>query len=538
MVGEPTKATKKRKLEKRTARFIKKGRLKNGTGDKDPEWFKKKDKVKDYNFVECDYAVDQASDLKTNHLVIYTHNDNYEIVKALLNSRFSMTFVDNKTGGRVTSTSATICRIPPPRGTYTQINKMRTNKYPICIVSFKRSNNECGLTHQYLTKNKIKHYLFCEPFEVDEYAEWFDDTYCEIIPGDEDYSVTKKFGSTPMRNDIMRWSKDEGHKRVWILDDNIQGYELNVQSVKNPVNGMAVFTTVEDHVDKYTNIAICSHNIAAFVRESDSNPVIVRNGKSYSSILITTQDDRITWTKKYQEDNFISMLALHYGYSNLCFNHIVYCKSTSGSCPGGNRETLYKCNGKGVIDGEGYGMSFDYLQAECKRMIKAKEIILRDGKDIDDLIARKNHNSHEFHAKINYDIICTKEGSLCKLQTLRKNNKETKHLGNLPVLLSQHTDASTKLSVENDFKFVINPDFPAKLEKAMKKIRDHKTPEVELVDDDGPVVQDEVDEVDAVGSVVQDEVEPMSYDELLLRIQTTKFTSEEKNDIIKAIVNN
>jgi len=463
--------------------FVRKGHSVFGTGTPIPGWLDSKDKVKIFDFKNLEYAVDRAKDNLTNHLVIYCGRENINNVKDILNKNFSMNYQNvfykkaQKGEKIICSITTHVNNIPEPSGVYIQKEESkRQNKYPISIVSFKRANDRCGLTHKYLCKNKIKHYLFCEPFEYDDYLEWIDPSYCELIKSDENYSELFSFGSTPMRNFIMDYWKKYDYKRCWILDDNIEGYEVNVQSKKYGIQGTAVFTTVEEYTDKYDNVAICAHNIASLVRESDSNPVMVRNGKCYSSILISLTEPLLVWSKKYQEDNFISMQALHLGYCNMCFNHIVYQKSTSGSCAGGNRETLYHVNGKGIIDGKGYEDSYNYLRKNCDEMIKSGEIVLKSGKVLNDLVSRKKHNSHEFHAKIDYTILYTQYGKPCHY--------------NQPILKTILPD-NQELKINGDFDFIENEDYKSKLKLAKDRIEENYNKQIvqePIVQE--PIVQD------------------------------------------------
>ena len=92
-------------------------------------------------------------------------------------------------------------------------------QYPIAIVSFSRYTNETGLTHLFLKKCGIAHKIFVEPQEYKNYSAWTSEEY--LVCG-KDFSK-ENMGSTPMRNFILDYYKN--HKRVWILDDNIIGYQ-------------------------------------------------------------------------------------------------------------------------------------------------------------------------------------------------------------------------------------------------------------------------------------------------------------------------
>lgn len=314
---------------------------------------------------------------------------------------------------------------PPPkiRGTYYS-DDYEFIKYPINILSYKRANDKNGFTHLTLTRSKINHYIFVEPSQEEEYRKWINPEYCRIIVTPENFSELK-MGSTPVRNYILDFWKGK-FDRVWMLDDNIRKYVRFYHGEKNEIEGRGIFTPLEKYVERYDNVGLCSHNFNPFINENEAHPCIVKNGKAYSSFLIPTNND-IRFRYKHQEDNLISMEYICKGYSNICFNSILYDKQTSGMNTGGNHETIYKCTdvlhkeGKNVLsadNGSGYKERFDYFRCIVKILYWENKIILKDGADIDKLVTRNTQmKTKEYHANCNYKL----------LQGHEKNDIKKKH---------------------------------------------------------------------------------------------------------------
>ena len=273
--------------------------------------------------------------------------------------------------------------------------KNREIQYPISIVSYKRANKE-GTTHLLLTKLKIEHYLFIEEQEYDEYEKWYDSSYCEIMVRP---NLSKQgMGSTPMRNEIIDyWGRKMKFERCWILDDNITGYKYYNNGIKNDIESHMIFTSIEKHIEKINNAGIVSHNLQSFITEGDFRKCCVLNTKCYSSMLIPTNSFRFKY--KYNEDVLISIENINdEKLITLCYNHILYDKKTSGTQTGGNQVELYKGE-------DGYKNKYEYLYNTLKELISDGEIILKDGKNLDDLIKCKSLKSKKYHHKVNYDCI-------------------------------------------------------------------------------------------------------------------------------------
>jgi hypothetical protein len=363
-----------------------------------------RDKVGEFEFDVIPYDNSLAKDVVAFHSVIICPRGHEEEVIQLIEGAVGEKQVnfERKHYPKSDKLSYTTQLYPPAkRGDWTTIENPKP-KYPICVLSFKRAN-DCGRSHRTLTELKLHHKLFVEPSQEQDYLNWFDDSYCELVVCPEDFSK-QTMGSTPVRNFILDWGLEQGIDRVWMLDDNIKGYNRLYQGVKCKIVSSVIFTHIEDYIQRYDNVGAVSHNYNPLVNESDRRACIVKNGKCYSSMLLKT-DPEVRFRYKHQEDNLISLEYIHLGYTNLCFNSVCYDKHTSGKDKGGNKEGVYKCK-DGKEDGEGYRERFEYFEAIVKILFWENKINLIEGRKIEDLVTRsKRHKSHEFHADVNYEII-------------------------------------------------------------------------------------------------------------------------------------
>jgi hypothetical protein len=373
-----------------------------------------RDKRVEYDFNVIPYDNSKSKDFIANHCVLICKHEDLVIVSTKLKEFFRDDITLKKAGKGAITTQIGTASVK--RGTWRSKHDLvnsceqRPIKYPICVVSYSRAN-KYGKTHLWLTKNKIKHYLFVEPSQCDEYCEWFNGEYCDLVVSGEDFSK-EQMGSTPMRNFILDWGKENGYDKVWMLDDNIKGYKRYYEGTKNEIEGSGVFTTVEEYCALYDNVGAVSHNFSPFISEGDCRTCIVKNNKCYSSMLLWTGNNTfapynqpvIRFRYKHQEDNLISMEYINKGYCNLCFNHILYDKDTSGKDKGGNAVSIYKTEANG--DGEGYTERFLYFEAILKILWWEGKLKLIEGKKPTDLMWRDTTmKSKDYHAKCNYGVL-------------------------------------------------------------------------------------------------------------------------------------
>tara|TARA_R110000765_G_scaffold415126_1_gene516064 strand:+ start:982 stop:2328 length:1347 start_codon:yes stop_codon:yes gene_type:complete len=369
------------------------------------EHVESRDKVIKLDFDIIPYGNGNAREMICNHSVLITTPEyKQEVIDKILSNFVGATC---KNSGKNAVTTQLYTE-PLQRGIWSDVNTTITNniKYPICILSYGRYN-KYGKTHLYLTKCKIHHYLFVEPCEYDLYLNWYNNEYCNLIKCPRNFHLDKMGGSV-VRNYILKWGKDLSYDRVWMLDDNIKNYMRFLSGVKNEIQSKEIFTSIENYIERYNNVGLVSHNFCPYIMEHDCRPCIVKNGKCYSSMLIKT-DIGITFDGKYNEDVLISIDTICKGYCNLCFNHILYNKDTSGSNKGGN-QSLYKDHTQ-----QGYKDKYEYLYYKLKILHMEGKLQLIDGKGVDDFIKRdKNMKSKEYHHNIEYQYLYNNEVDIVK----------------------------------------------------------------------------------------------------------------------------
>jgi hypothetical protein len=207
-------------------------------------------------------------------------------------------------------------------------------KYPIYIISKGRWQKR--QTSRALEIMNVPYRIVIEPQEYKNYAEFIDKDKILVLP----FSNLGQ-GSIPARNWVWEHSINEGYKKHWILDDNIDSfYRLN-RNMKLIVTTSAIFKAAEDFVDRYENIALSGLQYNSFVFKDAIVPPYRLNTRIYSCILI---DNKLTyrWRGKFNEDTDLSLRVLKDGYCTMLFNAFLVNKETTMRAKGGNTEELYK----------------------------------------------------------------------------------------------------------------------------------------------------------------------------------------------------
>ena len=301
------------------------------------------------------------------------------------------------------------------RGVWTT-KDTRKPKYPVCVLSYDRHNDKTGKTHKTLTEMKVHHQLFIDPSQEQQYREWYDPEFCNLIICPEGLHGTDR-GGTPVRNHILWWAKhDLGADRVWMLDDNLI-YKRYHQGQKNIIKSPVIFTHVEDYIDRYDNVGAVSHNISGFVTENNRRTCICINSKCYSSLLLLT-DEEYLFEDDYNEDVLISIKYIQKGLTNLTFNSVLYEKNTSGADKGGNQTIIYQGGSQ-----EGYKKKFDYLVDKIKTLHQEGRLDLIDGKSPEDFVINKPLKTKDYHHKVFYEYM---KGHSSNIHTKKQNYKELK----------------------------------------------------------------------------------------------------------------
>lgn len=213
------------------------------------------------------------------------------------------------------------------------------NKYPIYVIS--KGRWESMLTVRQLEHLGIDHFLVVEPQERHQYATALMGskfTKLLILPG-------QNYGggcSIPARNWVWADAMRQGHKKHWILDDNIQGFFEFNHNMKPKIRDYNPFEIVERFVDKHNNVGLAGMNYEFFVQRRNDTPPYYLNTRVYSCILINHELPlKERWRGTYNEDTDLSLRVLKAGMATVLFNYVLAKKVTTGIVPGGN-EAIYK----------------------------------------------------------------------------------------------------------------------------------------------------------------------------------------------------
>ena len=231
-------------------------------------------------------------------------------------------------------------------------------KYPIYIISKGRYENGLRLTQEMLEKYGVPYRMVVEDSEFDAYAENVPEEKIIALPKDfrENplYAVRCEVtdtlgGSIPVRNFVYEHAKAEGHKRHWILDDNMAPiYRLN-RNKKIEVRSGSPFGILEQFVDRYTNVGMAGMNYDFIIPAMTARPPYVLNTRIYSCILLDNTLD-LRWRGMYNEDTDLSIRMLKAGHCTMLFNCFLIGKTASMTMKGGNTTEVYKVDSPGGKD--------------------------------------------------------------------------------------------------------------------------------------------------------------------------------------------
>lgn len=211
-------------------------------------------------------------------------------------------------------------------------------KYPIYIPS--KGRWELRPTSKALEAMGVDYRIVIEPQEYEDYASVINPRKILTLPFSE-----LGQGSIPARNWIWEHAISEGHKRHWIIDDNIrQFYRLN-KNHREPVKTGSTFRAAEDFVDRYENVALAGFQYNGFAADKQKHPPFIPNTRVYSCILIKN-DIPYRWRGRYNEDTDLSLRALKDGWCTILFKAFLADKKVTMSMKGGNTDELYAGDGR------------------------------------------------------------------------------------------------------------------------------------------------------------------------------------------------
>lgn len=241
-------------------------------------------------------------------------------------------------------------------------------KYPIYIIS--KGRWKVRLTANALEEMDQPYFMIVEEQEFDLYAEKVGVERCLVLPKKfiDDYvtcdtnSEIKSKGSGAARNFALDHAKKSGHKRHWLMDDNINGFHRLNNNLKVKTITPAIFRAAEDFVDRYENVPLAGFNYSMFAKRKDSAPPFVLNTRIYSCLLI---DNNIKhkWEGRFNEDTHLSLRVLKDGDCTIQFNAFLANKVKTQTMSGGNTDELYK---DGTLE---KSKMLEELHPDCSRVV-------------------------------------------------------------------------------------------------------------------------------------------------------------------------
>lgn len=210
-------------------------------------------------------------------------------------------------------------------------------KYPVYIIS--KGRWESRLTSKALEKMNVPYRIVIEPQELEQYSAVIDPKKILVLP----FSNLGQ-GSIPARNWVWEHSIAEGHKRHWILDDNIARMYRRYNSRGTQVTDASAFTCLESFADRYGNLVLSGFEYEAFAwhgkMTTPQNMPCKMNTRIYSCILIQN-DIPFRWRGRYNEDTDLSLCALKAGFCTALIYAYTIDKATTMKMKGGNTDELY-----------------------------------------------------------------------------------------------------------------------------------------------------------------------------------------------------
>lgn len=213
-------------------------------------------------------------------------------------------------------------------------------QYPFYIISKGRSELK-GMTASKLEEMGLDFKIAVETHEYEAYcATWGEERILKLP-----FSNHGK-GSGPARNYCWEHSIDLGFKRHWLLDDNIHNFYRYHNNRRLRIKSAALFKSIEDFVDRYTNVALAGPQYKSFCTDNMPVSPVKLNTRLMSCILINNELPH-RWRARYNEDVDLSLRVLKDGWCTMMFYHFLQHKAQTQTIKGGNTEEIY---GRGTYD--------------------------------------------------------------------------------------------------------------------------------------------------------------------------------------------
>ena len=220
--------------------------------------------------------------------------------------------------------------------------KEQLPQYPIYVLSKGRWKKR--LTADALNTMGVPFYLLIEDCEKEQYSatESYKTNYLIMPPEMNNLGE----GSITARNFAWEHSIQNGHKKHWVMDDNMNGFYRFYKNERIKCNTGIAIKQAEVLTSQYDNVYLSGLQYLSFcptIARNKSNAII--NTRIYSCILIKNDLDiklnTVRWRGKYNEDTDLSLRVLKSGGANLLLQNFLCDKQTTMSCKGGNTAEIY-----------------------------------------------------------------------------------------------------------------------------------------------------------------------------------------------------
>ena len=222
-------------------------------------------------------------------------------------------------------------------------------QFPLFIVSKGRWKR--NPTTRSLKEMGVDFRIICEREEYQNYSSLVEPEKIIVLPQKykNEYDLFWKdddprTGPGPARNLAWDVSINEGYDFHWVLDDNIEAFEILNRNKKIKCLSGAFFKAQEDFVLKYENIAQAGPAYSFFVPASDARPAYKLNTRIYSCLLIRNDLD-VRWRGRYNEDTDLSLRLLKDKWCTVQFNAFLQAKRATQTVKGGNTKEFYDKEG-------------------------------------------------------------------------------------------------------------------------------------------------------------------------------------------------
>lgn len=210
-------------------------------------------------------------------------------------------------------------------------------RYPVYIVS--KGRGDSRLTARALDRIGVPYVIAIEPQDWDEYS-------CVIEPDKLLVLPFSNHGDGPgrARNAVWDHARAMGHKRHWVMDDNIKAFFRHYRNRQYPVLDGGMFRVIEEFVDRFSNVPVAGLQYDFFnIAQSAYSPFVL-NTRIYSVLLIDN-DCPHRWRGRYNEDTILSLDCLKDGLCTMQFSTLLQGKVTTQSLGGGNTDEFYAQEG-------------------------------------------------------------------------------------------------------------------------------------------------------------------------------------------------